>query len=48
MSKGSKRRPTDEQKFNENWDKIFGQPKESPPEVEQPDEDEDDIPVAPI
>ena len=25
--KGSKQRPTDQQKFNDNWDKIFG-PKE--------------------
>jgi len=46
MSKGSKRRPTDEEKFSSNWDKIFGE-KESP-EVEKPDEDEEDIPVAPI
>ena len=27
MSKGSKRRPTDEQKYNENWDAIFGKKK---------------------
>jgi len=27
MSKGSNRRPTDEQKFKENYDKIFGQKK---------------------
>jgi uncharacterized protein with von Willebrand factor type A (vWA) domain len=24
MSKGSKQRPTDKQKFDENYDKIFG------------------------
>ena len=24
MSKGSKRRPTDEQKYKDNWDAIFG------------------------
>lgn len=47
MSKGSKRRPTDEKKFSDNWDKIFGKPSEACPEVEQP-EDEEDIPVAPI
>ena len=27
MSKGSKRRPTDEQKFQDNWDAIFGKKK---------------------
>jgi hypothetical protein len=27
MSKGSNRRPTDEQKFKDNYDKIFGQKK---------------------
>jgi hypothetical protein len=27
MSKGSNRRPTDEQKFKNNYDKIFGQKK---------------------
>jgi hypothetical protein len=32
MSKGSNRRPTDQQKYNDNWDKIFGKkPKEQPP-----------------
>lgn len=45
MSKGSKRRPTDEDKYNSNWDKIFGQPKEEPEEEET---EEDDLPVAPI
>jgi hypothetical protein len=24
MSKGSNRRPTDQEKFNANWEKIFG------------------------
>lgn len=24
MSKGSKQRPTDKQKFDEGWDRIFG------------------------
>ncbi len=24
MSKGSNRRPTDEQKYGDNWDAIFG------------------------
>jgi hypothetical protein len=27
MSKGSSRRPTDEKKYNDNWDKIFGDKK---------------------
>jgi len=27
MSKGSNRRPTDEQKFKDNYDRIFGQKK---------------------
>jgi len=32
MSKGSSRRPTDQQKYNDNWDAIFGKkPKEQPP-----------------
>ena len=26
--KGSKQRPTDKQKFDEGWDKIFGKKKE--------------------
>jgi hypothetical protein len=26
--KGSKQRPTDQKKYNENWEKIFGQKKE--------------------
>jgi hypothetical protein len=28
MSKGSKRRPTDRKKFNDNYDKIFKKQKE--------------------
>ena len=28
MSKGSKQRPTDQKKFNDNWDLIFGKKKE--------------------
>ena len=31
MSKGSKRRPTDEQKYSDNWDAIFGKKKQTPP-----------------
>ena len=27
MGKGSKRRPTNEKQFRENWDKIFGRKK---------------------
>lgn len=27
MSKGSKQRPTDQEKFKENWERIFGKPK---------------------
>lgn len=27
MSKGSKQRPTDHNKFSSGWDKIFGEPK---------------------
>jgi hypothetical protein len=27
MSKGSKQRPTNKQKFNTNWDLIFSKPK---------------------
>ena len=27
MSKGSKRRPTNEKQFRDNWDKIFGRKK---------------------
>ena len=27
MSKGSGRRPTDEKKYGDNWDKIFGDKK---------------------
>lgn len=30
MSKGSKRRPTDDNKYGTNWDKIFARPKTSP------------------
>lgn len=32
MSKGSKRRPTDEAAFASNWDQIFGQKKTGWPE----------------
>ncbi len=28
MSKGSKQRPTDKDKFNNGWDRIFGKKKE--------------------
>ena len=28
MSKGSKQRPTDKKKFDENWDRIFGKKKD--------------------
>ena len=28
MSKGSKQRPTDKKKFDENWERIFGKGKE--------------------
>ena len=28
MSKGSKYRPVDKKKFNENWDRIFGKKNE--------------------
>jgi len=32
MSKGSKQRPTDKEKFDQNYDRIFGKkPKEQPP-----------------
>jgi len=27
MGKGSKRRPTDEKKYKDSWDKIFGKKK---------------------
>ena len=43
--KGSKQRPTDQQKFNDNWELIFGKkPKESPKEIntgELPDSQND-------
>jgi hypothetical protein len=43
--KGSKQRPTDKQKFDSNWDLIFGtKPKESPKEIntgEPPDSQND-------
>ena len=29
MGKGSKRRPTNEKQFRENWDKIFGNKKKA-------------------
>lgn len=29
MSKGSKQRPTDKQKFDENYDRIFGKKKQA-------------------
>jgi hypothetical protein len=36
MGKGSGRRPTDEEKYQDNWDKIFGKkPKEEPKEKEK-------------
>lgn len=28
--KGSKQRPTDKEKFNEGWDRIFGKSREKP------------------
>ena len=30
MSKGSKQRPVDQQKFNDNWEKIFGKTRDKP------------------
>lgn len=39
MSKGSKQRPTDQKKYNDNWDLIFGKKKEDKKDVkshEQP------------
>lgn len=43
--KGSKQRPTDKQKFDRNWDLIFGnKPKEPPKEIntgELPDSQND-------
>lgn len=30
--KGSKQRPTDKEKFDEGWDRIFGKKKEQPKE----------------
>ena len=30
MSKGSKQRPTDNEKFSNGWDRIFGKKKEEP------------------
>lgn len=35
MSKGSKRRPTDEQKFQDNWEAIFGKKKPQPQPVKE-------------
>ena len=34
MSKGSKQRPTDFQKYSENWDKIFGHKQPEPVEID--------------
>jgi hypothetical protein len=31
MGKGSSRRPTDEDKYKDNWDAIFGKKKQEPP-----------------
>ena len=39
MSKGSRQRPTDTEKYNVNWEKIFGI-KETKPEKKQPKEPE--------
>ena len=43
MGKGSKRRPTDEKRYGENWDRIFG-PKHAPDskEVEHAPDSEDE------
>jgi len=30
MSKGSKQRPTDKQKYDDGWDRIFGNKKKQP------------------
>jgi len=35
MSKGSGRRPTDEQKFQDNYDQIFGKKPIAPPKEEK-------------
>ena len=35
--KGDKRRPTDEQKFRENFDRIFGKKNEKPTETPRTD-----------
>ena len=33
--KGDKQRPTDKQKFDNGWDRIFGKKKEKPKEEKQ-------------
>ena len=33
--KGDKQRPTDKQKFDDGWDRIFGKKKEQPKEEKQ-------------
>jgi hypothetical protein len=33
MSKGSRQRPTDRKKFDENWDRIFGKKKKEEKKV---------------
>jgi hypothetical protein len=36
MSKGDKQRPTDQKKFGDNWDVIFGKKKEEKPQEKKP------------
>ncbi len=35
MSKGDKQRPTDQQKFSDGWDRIFGKKSEKDKEQKQ-------------
>lgn len=42
MGKGSKQRPGDRQKYNENWEKIFGKKSNIPVAVVNREEEEDD------
>lgn len=46
MSKGSKPRPADPDKFGDNFDKIFSKGKRKRPKIEEDyeDEDEQDLP----
>lgn len=45
MSKGSRQRPVDRSRFDENWDRIFGKKKKPTEGVDRPEKKDDTGPI---